>query len=88
MSRRLNREWPSEAKGDSASILFASSLNYSCAPVWAREDSGNWQGPENFVHTLRRICSGSYPGSPHIFDRYSGSELTSLLCTDVRRMYD
>ena len=50
--------------------------------------SGNWQGPENFVHTLRRIWSGSYPGSPHIFDRYSGSELTSLLCTDVRRMYD
>ena len=83
MSRRLNREWPCEAKDDSA---FASSLNYSCAPVW--RISGNWQGPENFVHTLRRTGSGSYPGSPHIFDRYSGSELTSLLCTDVRRMYD
>ena len=35
---RLNREWPCEAKDDSASILFASSLNYSCAPVWTRED--------------------------------------------------
>ena len=54
MSRRLNREYcadvpwaksgmecPCEAKGDSASILFASSLNYSCAHVWAREDF--WQ---------------------------------------------
>ena len=41
ISRRLNRECPCEAKGDSASILFASSLNYSCAHVWAREDF--WQ---------------------------------------------
>ena len=45
MSRRLNRDWPCEAKGDSASIPFASSLNYSCAPVWAREDFWQLAGP-------------------------------------------
>ena len=82
MSRRLNREWPCEAKGNRASILFASGQLPMCAYLGS---GGFWQlaGPCNLVHTLRRIRSGSYPGSPHIFDRYLGSELTSLLCTDV-----
>ena len=44
MSRRLNREWPCEAKGNRLQF-FSHRVNYPCAPIWAREDSGNWQGP-------------------------------------------
>ena len=74
ISRRLNRECPCEAKGDSASILFASSLNYSCAHVWAREDfwplAGLWI---IFMH-----CAA------HDLEATLG---TSLLCSDVRLEY-
>ena len=72
MSRRLNREWPCEAKGIGLQF-FSHRVNYPCAPIWAREDSGNWQGPAiqviptalvrvvvKLIVTISRIVTTSY----------------------------
>ena len=60
--------------------FFSHRVNHPCAPIWARE-AGNWQGPA----ILFILCA--------VYDLeatlevltffYLGSELTSLLCTDV-----